>query len=89
MIGLEGMSCDNQLRTLCLSGLEERRLKTDFIALYCFLKRGKRDRGVELFLGTHDGSKLHQMRFRLDIWEHLFTTRIIKQWNRLPERGVC
>lgn len=48
-MGLQGMSCDNQLRTLCLSGLEERKLKIDLIALYSFLKRGQRDRGAELF----------------------------------------
>jgi len=29
-------------------------------------------------------SKHHQRRFRLDIWKHFFTKRVVKHRNRLP-----
>ncbi|KAK4829014.1 hypothetical protein QYF61_001789 [Mycteria americana] len=64
--GLEGMSCEEWLRTLGWSSLEKRRLGGDLIALCRFLRRGSREGGADLFsLGSSDrtrgnGSKLHR-----------------------------
>ena len=46
---LGGMSCEELLRTLDLSGLENRRLRGDLIARYSFLRRGHGEGGTELF----------------------------------------
>ncbi|GAB0183444.1 hypothetical protein GRJ2_000809700 [Grus japonensis] len=47
--GLEGISCEEQLRTLGLFSLEKRRLRGDLVALYSFLRRASGERGAELF----------------------------------------
>ncbi|KAK4827444.1 hypothetical protein QYF61_018001 [Mycteria americana] len=82
--GMEGMSYEEQLRTLGLSSLEERRLRGDLIALYSCLRRGSGEGGADPFsLGSSDrmhgnGSKLCQGRFRLDMRRHFFTERVLK-----------
>ncbi|KAK4820681.1 hypothetical protein QYF61_003601 [Mycteria americana] len=53
--GLEGTSYEEQLRTLGLSSLEERRLRGNLIALCSFLRRGSGEGGADLFSGvSHD-----------------------------------
>jgi len=77
-----------------LSGLEKRRQNGDLIFLYSFLKRGSGEEGTDLFfLASSDWlcgycSKLHQVRFRLQIRKHFFTKRVVKHWNRLPREVV-
>ncbi|KAK4827981.1 hypothetical protein QYF61_022683 [Mycteria americana] len=63
--GLEGISYEERLRTSGLSSLEKRRPRGDLTALYSFLRRGRGERGADLFsLGSSDrtrgnGSNLH------------------------------
>lgn len=76
-----------------LSSLGKRRLSSDLIALYSFLKRQRRER-LDLFSlvpsdRTHgNGSKLHQERSRLHIKKHLFIKGVVKSRNRLHREAV-
>jgi len=88
------MSFEELLRTLRLSSLETTRLRGDHIALFSFLRRGRGKEGDNLFClvssdRTHgNGSKLHQVRFRLDIRKQFFTKKVIKHWKRLHREVV-
>ncbi|KAK4829363.1 hypothetical protein QYF61_003290 [Mycteria americana] len=79
--GMEGMSYEERPRTLGLSSLEKRRLRSNLIALYSFLRRGSGEGGADPFsLVSSDrmrgnGSKRDQGSFRLDIRKHVFTER--------------
>lgn len=86
---LEGMSCEESLRTPGLSSLEKKRQTEGLIALDNFLRRGSGKGGASLFsMKTDDrmhgnGTKLQQGRITLDIRKHFSSVRLIKHRNRL------
>ena len=92
--GLEYLPCEDGLRELVLFSLEKRRLQNDLIADFQYIKEAYKQEGSQLFERVNDsrtggnGFKLKDGRFRLDVREKFFTTRVVKCWNRLPREVV-
>ncbi|KAK4815744.1 LOW QUALITY PROTEIN: hypothetical protein QYF61_006782 [Mycteria americana] len=82
--GLEGMSHEEQLRTLDSSSLEKRGLRGSW--------GGEVEREVLISSSwdpdAREWFKAEPGRFRLDIRMHFFTEGVVKHWNRLPREVV-
>ncbi|KAF4796368.1 hypothetical protein TURU_084689 [Turdus rufiventris] len=93
LIGLEGISCEEQLRTLDLSSLEKRKLRGNLMDLYSFLGRRSGEGGAELFsLASSDsmhgsGSNLDRGGSNLTV-ESICLLRGWSDWNGLPREVV-
>ena len=80
--GLEHLPCEERLRELGLFSLEKRRLWGNVIAAFQYPNGDYRKAGEEHFMRAgsnrmrENGFKLEKHRFRLDIRNKFFTTRV-------------
>lgn len=87
---LKHKSYQEQLRELQWFSLEKRRPMEGTSLPHTHLKGGcsEVEIGICCFSSgrmRENGRKLHQGRFRLDIWnEFFFTKRVVRYWNQLP-----
>ena len=76
---------------LRLFSLEKRKPWGNLIATFQYLK-GTYRKAEGHFISAcsnrmrRNGFKLEDVRFRLDIKKNFFTVRVVRHWNRLPER---
>lgn len=89
VMGLERMSCEEQLRTLGLCNLEKMNLSGDFIALDSSLQR----EGEMEVLSSSAWDSVIELLAIVQSWtrrgsdgirKHFFTERVVKHWKRLP-----
>jgi len=92
--GMEHLCYEERLREWGLFSLEKRRLWGDLIAAFQYLKQAYRKDGESILSRAccdrtrSNGFKLREGRFRLDIRNTFFTTRVLKYWHRLPREVV-
>ena len=84
----------SRLRELGLFSLEKRRLQGDLIAAFQYLKGPNRKAGEGIFIKAcsdrmrGNGVNLEEGRLRLDIRKKIFTVRVLRHCNRLPNKVV-
>jgi len=91
---LKNLSYEERLRELGLFSLEKRKLWEDLREAFQYLEGAYKKAREGLFTRAQsdrtrrNGFKLKEGRFRLDRKKKLFTTRVVRHWNRLPREAV-
>ena len=86
--GLELLPYRYRLRELGLFSLDKRRHQGDPIAAFQYLKGAYRKAEEGLFITAFSNRmkgksfKLEHCRFRLNIWNTVFTVKVVRHWNR-------
>jgi len=92
--GLKYLSYEERLRELGLFSLEKRRLWEDLLVTFQYFKGPYRNDRENIFSKAccdrtrHNGFKLREGRFRLDIRKKFFAMKLVKHWNGLPRQIV-
>ena len=92
--GPEHLLYKDRLRELSLFSLEKRRLRSDLIAAFQYLKGTYKQEGSQLFTRADNGRtrgndfRLEEGGFRLDVRGKFFTERVVRCWNSLSREVV-
>ena len=91
---LRHLPYEERLKRLNLITLEQRRLRGDLIEVFKLVK-GFEDMDYKKLFKIHDINitRGHSYKFftphaRLDVRKQFFSIRVIKHWNRLPDKAV-
>ena len=90
IIGLENLSYEDRLKKLDLPSLQHRRRRADMLQVFKIVMQLERIDFSDFFqYGTSftrgHNKKLFKPRPRLDIRKNTFSSRIINDWNSLPQ----
>ena len=88
--GPEHVSDKERLRGLGLFNLEKTRLKRSLLMYINSWREGQRGQRQTFLSGTqwHNGHKLKDRRFALNIRKHFFTVTVTEPWHRSPREVV-
>ncbi|GAB0187702.1 mitochondrial enolase superfamily member 1 [Grus japonensis] len=86
--GMEHLSYEDRLREFGLFSLEKRRLQGDLRAAFQNPEGAYKKAGEENVVTGHNGFKLKEGRFKLDIRKKFSTVRVVRHWNRLPREAM-
>ena len=93
IIGCKGKTYEQRLNKLRLTSLEQRHYRADMIQVFKVLKDQKNIYPADFLTlskrsGRKNSMKLYKKRCGLDVSKHCFTSRVVDQWNILPDKVI-